>query len=164
MESAGTLIEVGIAELKFSSSPDVLVTRGLGSCLGIAVYEPYKKIGALAHPMLPRQENSRVRNNPAKFVDSAISSIIDGFRQKGCLPLNLVVKLFGGAHVFNFLPGDSVFNIGARNVEAAHEILSTNRMRISGEDVGGNYGRTIFFELETGKVRVKTMFYGEREL
>jgi chemotaxis protein CheD len=164
MNASSQIIEVGIADLKIASSPSVLVTRGLGSCLGIVVYEPFKKIGALAHPMLSCQEHCKIKNNPAKFVDSSIKVIIDEFKQRDCSTVNLGVKIFGGAHVFTCLASDSVFNIGARNIEAAREIFASYKIKILAEDVGGNYGRTITFDLETGKVCVKTMFYGEREV
>jgi chemotaxis protein CheD len=114
--------------------------------------------------MLSCQEHSKIRNNPAKFVDSSIRTIIEEFKQRDCSVVNLVAKIFGGAHVFNFLSNDSVFNIGARNIEMAREVFASYKLKILAEDVGSNYGRTITFNLETGRVFVKTMFYGEREV
>ncbi len=158
------LIEVGMAEMKVASSPSVLVTRGLGSCLGIVIYDSTKKIGALAHAMLPSIENAKIKSNPAKFVDSVISLMVDELISKGSEIKNLVAKLFGGAHMFSSIPKNSPFSIGAKNIEVAKEKLARYGIRVVGEDTAGNYGRTIFFDLETGKVTVKTIFYGEKEV
>ena len=158
------IIEVGMAEVKIASSPDVLVTRGLGSCLGIVLYDSSHKIGALNHAMLPLREQAKVKTNPAKFVDSVIPLMINKLKEKGCFESLITVKIFGGAHMFKSIPLDSSFNVGAKNINTAKEILKKHKIKLIGEDVGGNYGRTIFFELETGVVKVKTMFQGRKEL
>jgi len=160
----GSLIEVGMAEVRVGSFPDVLVTRGLGSCIGIAIYEPRKKIGALAHAMLPSIANAKAKFNPAKYVDSAVSIMIDELKKRGVQPHQLVAKLFGGAHMFSSIPLDSPFNVGGKNIDKAREILASYGIKVVGEDTGGNYGRTIFFDLDTGKVRIKTVFQGEKEV
>lgn len=164
MENNNTLTEVGMAQMKTTSSPDILVTRGLGSCLGIVIYDPYKKTGSLAHTMLPHIEETKIKSNPAKFVDSVISLMVNDLLKKGCLANNLVAKLFGGAHMFSSIPLEGPFGVGTKNIKAAKEKLAYYKIKIIAEDTGSNYGRTIFFDLTTGKVKVKTAFYGEREI
>lgn len=159
-----TLIEVGMAQMKIAFSPNILVTRGLGSCLGIVIYEPHKKMGGLAHVMLPYLEEAKIKGNPTKFVDAAISLMVDELQKKGCLVNNLVAKLFGGAHMFRSVPLESPFGVGTKNIKAAKEKLAYYKIRIAAEDTGSNYGRTIFFDLNTGKVKVKTAFYAEKEI
>jgi len=164
MDAIDNILEVSIAEMKFAESPAVITTRGLGSCLAVTLYEPYKKLGCLGHPMLPSIEGARIKSNPVRFVDSLISLIMDEYQKRDCAIRNLEAKLFGGAHMFSSIPVNSVFNIGARNVEAARKKLKFFGVRILGEDVGENYGRTVFFDLKNGKVRVKTLFAGEKEI
>jgi len=157
-------IEVGMAEFRIGDVSKVLVTRGLGSCVGIIIYDPQKKLGALAHAMLPSQEMARFKSNPAKFVDSVIPLMIEKLKEKGASLKNLKAKLFGGAHMFSSIPEESTFSVGRRNVEEARKILNSYGIEIVAEDVEKNYGRTIFFDVETGKVKVKTIFFGEKEL
>lgn len=157
-------IEVGMAEMKVGDKDSILITRGLGSCVGIVIYDPFKKVGALAHAMLPSQSLAKFKTNPAKFVDTVIPLMIEKLKEKGALVNNLEAKLFGGAHMFSSIPHDSAFSIGRRNVEAAKKILASYGIKVIAEDTQGNYGRTIFFDVETGKVKVKTIFFGEREL
>jgi len=164
MDSTGTIIEVGMADMKLASSPAVIVTRGLGSCLGIVLYDSFKKLAALAHPMLPKIDEGRVKSNPYKFVDSAIAAMLEELKKRGCQPILLQAKIFGGAHMFSSIPVSSVFNIGARNAEVAKEIFAANNVKLIGEDIGGNSGRTIFVDSATGKVAVKTLFHGEKIL
>ncbi|MCM8823129.1 MAG: chemotaxis protein CheD [Candidatus Omnitrophica bacterium] len=158
------IIEVGMGEFKISSSPHILVTRGLGSCLGITLYDYTKKIGGLAHPMLPDIDKAQINSNPTRFVNSVIEKMVDELKLRGCSVNSLVAKIFGGAHMFTTVSGNSIFNVGTKNIEKAKESLNNLKIRISAEDVGGNFGRTIEFYLDTGKVKVKTIFYGEKEL
>ena len=109
------IVEVGMAEMKVAGCDSILVTRGLGSCVGIVIYDPLKKVGALAHAMLPSQELAKFRTNPAKFVDTVIPLMIEKLKEKGASVDNLEAKLFGGAHMFSSIPHDSVFSIGRRN-------------------------------------------------
>ena len=158
------IVEVGMAEMKVAGDDSILVTRGLGSCVGIVIYDPLKKIGALAHAMLPSQSLAKFKTNSAKFVDTVIPLMIEKLKEKGASVNSLKAKLFGGAHMFSSIPPDSAFSIGKRNVEAAKKILASYGIRIVAQDTEGNYGRTIFFDVETGKVKVKTVFLGEKEL
>jgi chemotaxis protein CheD len=158
------IIEVGIAEAKIALAPVVLITRGLGSCLGITLYDAKKKIGGLAHPMLPRIGESHLRSNPFKFVDHCLPYLLDELIKQGAKKENITAKIFGGAHMFNSVPNDTVFNVGARNSEEVRAQMAKHHIKIIAEDIGGNYGRTLFFNLDTGNVRVRTMFFGEKEL
>ena len=158
------MVEVGMAEMKVAGCDSILVTRGLGSCVGIVIYDPLRKVGALAHAMLPSHSLAKFKANPAKFVDTVVPLMIEKLKEKGASPNNLKAKLFGGAHMFSSIPPDSAFSIGRKNVEAAKKILASYGIRIVAEDTQGNYGRTIFFDVETGKVKVKTIFFGEKEL
>ena len=164
MEEQGQLIEIGMAEMKIGSPPCVLITRGLGSCVGIVFYDSVKKLGALAHPMLPDIEKSKIRLNPAKFVNSVIEMMHKEFKNRGSLPYAIRAKLFGGGHMFSSIPKDSLFNIGAKNVAMAKEKLEALGIKVVGEDTGGNYGRTIRLDVDSGKVNVKTIFHGEKDI
>ena len=44
---------VGIADMKMARDSGMLVTYALGSCIGICLYDPLKKLGAMVHVMLP---------------------------------------------------------------------------------------------------------------
>lgn len=164
MSEERKIIEVGMAGLKIARAPHILLTRGLGSCLGITMYSPIKRIGALAHPMLPDLERTTIKTKPEKFVNSAIALMIEELEKMGCSTPLLKVKLFGGAHMFSAVPSDSLFNIGWKNVEKAKEVLDSLNIKIAAQEVGSNFGRTIALDLNTGKVKVKTIFHGEKEV
>jgi chemotaxis protein CheD len=156
------VIEVNMANMSIAKAPHVLVTRGLGSCLGIALYDPTKKIGAMAHPMLPDIEKAKVKSNPARFVNSVIDKMLEDLKKEGCLKKNLVVKLFGGAHMFSFIAQDSILNVGEKNIEMAKSIFRQLGLKITAEELRGNIGRTIELNLEDGKVRLKSITAGEK--
>jgi len=158
------IIEVQMADMQFGAAPAVLITRGLGSCLGITFYDPVKKIGAMAHAMLPDINISRVTANHNRFVNSSIAAMLAEFEKRGCPRNRIVAKLFGGAHMFSFISGDSVLNVGQKNIDTALVVLKEQNIKIAGQEVGGTFGRTVELDLETGIVLVKTISWGEKEV
>lgn len=159
------IIRVGIADLKTAKSPDLLVTLGLGSCVGITFYDAMTQIGGLAHIMLPDSQQARSGSiNPAKFADTAIPLIINELDKMRVSKSRLIVKIAGGAQMFSFMGTDDRMRIGERNTEAVKLALKKEGLRISGEDTGGNYGRSMELNLETGKVSIKTIDKGVKEL
>ncbi len=154
-------IIVGIADLAVVHNPAVLVTIGLGSCVGISFLDPVAKVGALAHIVLPSIELSRNRDVPLKFADSGIEIAIQNMLKMGCLKNRIQAKLAGGAHMFSF---NENMNIGEKNVEAVTKKLEEMKIPILDMDTGGNYGRTIEFHVETGLMVVKSAFRGVKEI
>ena len=163
------IIKVGMADLQVTISPHVLITLGLGSCLGIILYDPVLRIGGLAHVMLPDIEIAKIQHNKAKFVNSAIREMIEQMIKLGAHRKNFKAKLIGGAHMFTgirltYSNANSAFNVGERNILSAKEELAKQNIELIGEDVGKDYGRSVEFDLETGKVKIKTITWGMKEL
>ena len=100
----------------------------------------------------------------AKFANTAIPDLVEELEKLGAEKRFLKAKIMGGAHMFGFAKTNKVFNIGARNVEKVKEVLKTLKLRLVAEDVGGSYGRSLYFYLETGDVRVRTIAHGEKIL
>lgn len=154
-------VRVGMAEYKVAKSPGVLLSLGLGSCVGVALYDSTKKIGGLAHIMLPDSNLSSRRDfNPGKFADTAIDMLIDNMEKIGADPKRLTAKIAGGAQMFQIKSDNSIMQIGKRNVEAVRLKLAILNVKIISEDVEGNYGRTIEFNCETGELTIKTIGHG----
>lgn len=150
------VIIVGVAQFRVERAPVSLVTMALGSCLGIVLYEPASRIGALAHAMHPTRERVKNNANRSKFVDSVIPILVDRMVREGARRENIVAKLFGGARMFESYKGcRGVAQIGDENVNSARRMLKEMNIPVVGECVGGTNGRTIAFDLETGKVMVR---------
>lgn len=155
-------IIVGLADLVIVHKPAILVTIGLGSCVGIALRDPSAKIGALAHIILPSIEQSNCKQNPLKFADSAIEVALQIMLEKGCTRNRIEAKIAGGANMFSF--GGTGMNIGARNIDAVIQKLEEMNIPLLASDTGGNYGRTLKYNIETGILVVKTTFRSIKEL
>lgn len=155
------IIAVGIADVKAARNPGKLVTVGLGSCVGVVLHDPAAKVGALAHIMLPNSENSLVKNK-AKFADTAVPLAVEKMEKLGAQKSRIVAKIAGGARMFSFASGQTF--IGDRNVAAVEETLKKNGVPILACDVGGSIGRTLEFDVSSGKVLVKTVARGVTEL
>lgn len=158
------IIEVGISDRKIASAPVKLITRGLGSCLGITLYDPVKKMGGMAHAMLPDINNALIINIPLRFVNYVIKDMAQELENRGCLRKRIEAKLFGGAHMFGFISSQSVLNVGDKNIEMAKITLSELGINVTVNETSGTFGRTITLNLETGKVLIKTVSWGEREV
>jgi len=153
----GQMIKVGMADLKTCAIPDSLTTLGLGSCVGIVLYDPKVKVAGLAHIMLPDSTKIKNNQNKAKFADTGIDTLIYEMEKKGANKNHLIAKIAGGAQMFAFSSNSDMLRVGERNVEATKEKLNQLHIKILAEDTGKNYGRTIEFYSETGKLLVKSV-------
>ena len=148
---------VGIAEINIARAPGMLVAYGLGSCLGIALYDYQQKLGGLAHTLLPAPHAGVPVERPAKFVATAIERMFRDLCGLGAESENLTAKLVGGANMFEPMQPVAKDSIGSRNILAAREILAEMQIPLVGENVGGNFGRTMVFDLGTGQVQVHSL-------
>lgn len=153
----GNMIKVGMADMNICKSPDAITTLGLGSCVGIVLYDSMSKIAGLVHVMLPDSTKIRKNENVAKFADTGIQALIELMIKNGAKSTGLTAKMAGGAQMFNFNSNNEMLRIGDRNVEAAKAKLRELRIPVIAEDTGLNYGRTIEFFPETGELVVKSV-------
>jgi chemotaxis protein CheD len=151
-------IKVGMGDIAVARAPNTLAIIGLGSCVGVALYFPKERIGGLAHIMLPDSTKSRNTTSREKFADTGLAIMLQRLRKNGADPLWMTARLIGGASMFksNGPNGaNPMFNIGENNVRACREFLKKERIRIVGEEVLGTTGRTMRFDLATGKITVR---------
>jgi len=149
---------VNIADMKISSNMDeLLVTYSLGSCVALAVYDPYSHIAGLIHIMLPESNIERGGEiiNPYKFVDTGVPLLFKELFKAGAKRHHIVTKVMGGSNVMD---KNKFFNIGERNYTAVRKMLWRNNMIIHKEDVGGSKSRTVRIYTATGKVIVSNSF------
>ncbi|WP_425481515.1 chemotaxis protein CheD [Alkalibaculum sporogenes] len=149
-------IKVGISDYQISEAPDKLITLGLGSCVGIAIYDRTSKIGGLSHIMLPDSTFFNRDIKPEKFADLAIPKMIDEINAKIKCSKCLVAKIAGGASMFNFPDKKMNSNIGERNVIAVEKILKQLRIPILASHTGGKIGRTMIVHLDTFDINIRT--------
>lgn len=144
---------VKIGEGKIVNGKKKLGVIGLGSCLVIIIYDKNKKVAGFAHSMLPspREKNP---SNPYKFVNTAIKKLVEDMERMGCKREDMVAKIIGGARVFSIPGFKSPWSVGERNILEARKTLSELDIKIVGEDVDMDYGRSIEFDVETGEVLV----------
>jgi chemotaxis protein CheD len=148
-------IVVGIADLAVSNNQNVvLTTYSLGSCLGIAIYDPVVKAGGLLHIMLPDSKIDTVKatKQPAMFVDTGVPALFRSAYQLGAEKHRVIIAVAGGAQIMD---SGGFFNIGVRNYEALTNLFRQHSLKIHAEQVGGLVNRTMFLNLATGEVRLK---------
>lgn len=158
------LIKVGMADYKVGRNPDSLISYGLGSCVGIALFDPTAKVGGLAHIMLPDSTQARSADNLAKFADTALPVMLNEIIKLGGLKARIIAKIAGGSQMFTFTNTTDIMRVGERNAEAVRSVLKKLEIKVIAEDTGGNYGRTVELKLDTGVFRVKTIDKGEKQL
>ena len=153
----GVVIKVGMADLKTGKNPDILTTLGLGSCIGIALWDPVTKIGGLAHVMLPDSTKIRNNSNIAKFADTGIAELVRQIEAMGVPKKRLVAKIAGGARMSEVSGSTSVGNIREKNAIASKQKLQELGIPILAEDTGLNYGRTVELNCANGDYVIKAV-------
>ena len=161
----GQMIKVGMADLNICKPPDNLTTIGLGSCIGIALYDPTTKVTGLAHIMLPDSNAIRNNSNIAKFADTGIQKLLDDMIKAGANKARITAKIAGGAKMFE-ISGSSTssINIGEKNAAACRAKLKELGIRLVAEDCGLNYGRTVVLYSEDGRYLIKAVGKSEKSI
>lgn len=159
-------VSVRVADLAAARGRETVIqTVGLGSCVAIVLYDRDTSVGGLAHVLLPSLAQTRDRTNPAKVPETAVPALVAEMRRLGAgEPSRWSARLVGGASMFGSLLATGGVNIGERNVASAREALAAAGLRLDAEDVGGDYGRSVYLDLTTGRVRVRSLRMGDREL
>jgi chemotaxis protein CheD len=158
------IITVGLGEYAVSQDPqEILVAYGLGSCVGIGMYDQHAHLAGLLHALLPIHPIGS-SDQHSRYVDTGIKLLIDELMKKGADRYRLVVRMAGGANML-VAPGfTGSFNIGTRNVEAAYTTLGSLKMPLSGQEVGGTSGRTVKFYVKDGRMTIRSIGNQEREV
>jgi chemotaxis protein CheD len=161
---AGPVVIVGMAELRATDRPeDVLVTYSLGSCIGLALYDPVRRVGGMVHTQMPlsRLDLAEARARPGKFTDTGVTALLEAVYALGAARKDLVARVAGGASPLN---DAGVFKVGERNCLVLRRLLWKNGIFIANEDVGGTTSRTLRLYVATGRVTVTSPDRVEVEL
>lgn len=159
------LVKVGMADLNIALNGDVLKTTGLGSCVGLTLFDPLRKIAGMAHVMLPSSNIARdLQFNVAKYADTAIPDLLQKMIDSGAKREGLQAKMAGGAQMFTFAGQSDSLRIGPRNIESCIHLLGELGIPLLGQDTGGSYGRTIEFDSRSGILSIKSVLHGIKEI
>jgi len=140
---------VGMGQVGLSNG-DMLLSAVLGSCVGLALYHPRLKIGALAHIVLPAASSEGAL--PGKFADTALPHLLAELAGAGVPRAGIVAKIAGGACMFG---ASGPLQIGENNIAAVTRLLAEENITLLAEDVGGNKGRRVTFDCKTGELCVE---------
>ena len=156
---------LGMADLLVAHAPVKLVTLGLGSCIGLVVFDTTAKVAGMAHIMLPDSRGAIGNEKVGKFADTAVPALIDEMLKKGAVKSHIKAKIAGGAQMFA-LPGASAdfLTVGARNVKETTARLARLGIALVASDTGGNKGRTVEFSTSDWKLKIKTLGKGVTEI
>jgi chemotaxis protein CheD len=164
MTASETMVRMG--ELAVSSAPGhVLVSLGLGSCIGLALIDRKMGIAGLAHVVLP-QSQGHAQSTSRKFADHAVPELVSELEAAGARKVRLEAVLVGGASMFAV--SSSSLEVGQRNEGAVRELLKTMRIPVRATATGGSKGRTIRVDVATGTVTYReaggqdTELFGDR--
>jgi chemotaxis protein CheD len=164
VNATGTIV-VRVAELEAASAEAEMVSLGLGSCVAIILHDPVARVGGMAHVLLPsRSLATRGADNPAKFPETAVPALVERLKALGAEPRRLTARLVGGASMFGNLSPSGAVQMGERNVVASRQALAAAGIPVTAEATGGGVGRSVRLFVGDGRVTVRTLAEGEREL
>lgn len=151
----GKVINVDMAHFNIAKTPDVLTTSGIGSCVAVCLYDPKRKIGGLAHVMLPYNRD-RDEAQCGKYADTAIDALIQLMVQNGADRNGLSAVIAGGSTMLASAR-QATITIGKDNLESVKDMLADRHIRIFAENTGGSLGRAVTFHTETGVIEVTVL-------
>ena len=174
------LIEVGMGDGVVARAPHLILSKGLGSCVAVSFYDTRRRIGGLAHIMLPdsstfKNADYRIKNQKPemgrspihdqryRFADTAIATLLEELQNKGTGIQDVVAKIAGGARMFSTY-GDGNPGIGAQNIMNVKRALRDEGIPLTGEDTGGHHGRSVELHLDSGMLIVKAVAKKDKEI
>ncbi|MGO4374970.1 chemotaxis protein CheD [Paenibacillus sp. 2TAB19] len=159
------VIKVGMADLNIAMDGAFLKTTGLGSCVGLTLFDPIRKIAGMAHVMLPSSDIARETTiNLAKYSDTAIPELLDRMLAQGARIERMKAKMAGGAQMFAMSGHSDTMRIGPRNVESCTAMLHRFKIPILSQDTGGSVGRTIEIDSNSGILSIRSVQFGIKEI
>jgi chemotaxis protein CheD len=156
-------LKVGIGDMKLTRGSGRIITYALGSCIGISFYDRGINLGALLHIMLPERQ-AQTDPNIFKYADTGIQETLRKLTAFGMVRARTVVKIAGGAKMFEIKGNASFGNIGERNAIKVKQILRAEGLRLMAEDTGGTYARTMVLDVTNGDVVIRTFGKPEKHL
>ena len=156
-----------MGQLEVSNGNETVLETFVGSCVALCLYDPYSRIGGMAHIMLPQGDNSKKLSdhpNSAKYADQAVKNLLRMVMTKGAKMVRVRAKMAGGANMFSHEQGASLFDIGERNVLTVKSLLKERGIPLLSEDTGMNYGRNVRLEIKSGNVIVTSRKSGQRSM
>jgi len=154
---------VKVADFAVGKGGGVLSTIGLGSCVAIVIYDKQTRVGGMAHILLPSEGLSRDKDNRAKFPGTAVPLLLEEMKKLGARG-PYTAKIAGGSSMFGALLPSGGINMGERNVLSSRQALSEAGIPLAAQDVGGDYGRSVYFHLDDGRMLVRSLKSGDRAL
>lgn len=153
---------IGIAELNIVRPPHKISTLGLGSCVGVVLFDRLTGMAGMVHVLLPSWGAFQGQTNKAKFADTGVAELLNIMLENGALRGGISAKIAGGAHMFDYSNADNdLLRIGQKNVHMCKGTLTALRIPLIAEDTEGKYGRTITFDTASGLLHIKTIGRGE---
>ncbi|WP_373533300.1 chemotaxis protein CheD [Vampirovibrio sp.] len=151
--------QVELGEIKVSDQKTMMfVLPNIGTGIAVTIFDLQNKVGGVAHIVLPESSLGTPGNDllPGKYANLAVPKLLADFAELGGQKENSVVRLVGGAQLFNFGGGGgNILNIGARNATAIRAAMSKQGLAIGKADTGGNKGKSLRFVLATGQMFVR---------
>lgn len=148
--------QVRLSEMHVLSGTGALTAVGLGSCVAVALHDAQRRVAGLAHVLLPDPSAGR-EASPGRFASTAVPALLHRVEQAGAERAAVRAKLAGGASMFGGLAPNGVAAVGRRNAEAAKKALAELGIPVVAEDLGGNWGRSIHFDVATGRMVVSNV-------
>jgi len=145
---------VSIGEARIGRAPVILKAYGLGSCVAVGLFDREAGVGGLGHMLLPERPVKNPLGSECKYVDAGILRMVQEMELVGAVRERLVAKVAGGANMFEATYQTLMSSIGTRNAMSARDTLARLAIPLVGEEVGGNRGRTVEFDLEGGLMTV----------
>ena len=152
-----------VADFAVGRGDGVISTIGLGSCVAIVIYDRQTRVGGMAHVLLPSEGLSRDKDNRAKFPGTAVPLLLEEMKKLGARG-PYTAKIAGGSSMFGALLPSGGINMGERNVLSSRQALSDAGIPLAAQDVGGDYGRSVYFHLDDGRMLVRSLKSGDRAL
>lgn len=145
---------VAAGQFKTGKEDNSVYQAYLGTCLGVALYDPHCKIGGMIHILLPEPPGISTVDYPEKYASTGLPLLIKEMKKLGAHKENMKATIAGGALVGPVTQQDMNLDIGGRSAEIAAQILEASGIKVIKSETGGFFTCTLEMDLSNGDTRI----------
>ena len=142
------IIDVSTGMVEAAKAGIILRSLAIGSCVVIAAYDSSKKVGAMAHIMLPGRAPKGAEGERIRYAADAIDEMINRITKIGANKYDLEVCLVGAGNVLK-KQDDTICK---DNIESITHLLLQKDMPVKAAALGGTERRSVFLDIENGRI------------
>ena len=150
-----TRYHVASGSYRIDNQKPMILEAYLGTCVGVAVYDPAAGIGGLVHLLLPEPTSNAVVSHPEKYASTGFPAFLRALYEAGASAENMKATVAGGALVGPIDDSDLKLDIGGRTTERVMQLIAAENIQVNQLETGGFFTCRLLLDMNTWQCHIE---------